>query len=955
MRTRIVLAVALTALLAGGVLAEAQQIAAGRIDVTVSDSTGAILPGVAVSLTGPQMADATSDARGEVHFLNLAPGTYIVTAKLDGFADYKNERVEVGTGVAVPLRVTMGVAGVATAVEVVAETPVIDVKRLATQTNVTLDELQNIPSSRDPWVVMQTVPGIIVDRVNVGGAESGQQSNYNAKGAAGTENTWNMDGIPITDMGATGATPTYYDFDMFQEMQVTTGGADITNPTPGVQLNFVLKSGTNTPHGSARVYFSNDDMQANNMPDDLAASIGGASGKGNRTEQYADYGGEVGGPIIKDKWWAWGSFGKTDVRIRTLTDVLDRTVLENYGAKTQAQLNDAWRLGFTYFRGDKIKDGRGASATRPVETTWDQKGPTNLYKGEVNWVASSNLFITARGAHTSSGFSLTPKGGLNTDWYIDDSGVNHGTIYFYSSDRPQDTILADANFFKGKHEVKFGFSWRKAVVESAVTYPGSKALHIHNGYPDIFVVAYRDWAQNTEGRYASGYISDTISLDRLTATLGVRIDHATSSVSPAQVAGSNLLPDILPGTSAPGVDKPYDFTVVSPRLGVTYALDENRKTLARASYSSFASQLGAAQAGFVSAIQYSYIYYYAVDSNGNQVAERNEILFNLGNAGYVGFDPANPTAVSSVNRVDPDIGSPRAHEVMFGIDRELMPNFSLSGTFTWRRYNDVFWRQLIGVTAADYHQTGTLEGNVDPVGSFSVPFYALNDSAVPPGGGREENNRPGYHQRYMGFEISATKRMSNRWMARFGFSTNDHNEYFDDASVAIEDPTPRVTNTAVWAQHSGGEVVRVTTGSGKSGIYMITPKYQFIANGLWQGPWGINVGGNLVTRQGFGEPFFRSQVATGDPLGSRKSVLVVGDDVTQFRLPTVTSFDFRLEKAFRLQRANLIVDLDVFNVGNAATVLGRQYDMRLTGATGFNQVLEIMNPRILRLGFRVNF
>jgi hypothetical protein len=77
--------------------------------------------------------------------------------------------------------------------------------------------------------------------------------------------------------------------------------------------------------------------------------------------------------------------------------------------------------------------------------------------------------------------------------------------------------------------------------------------------------------------------------------------------------------------------------------------------------------------------------------------------------------------------------------------------------------------------------------------------------------------------------------------------------------------------------------------------------------------------------------------------------------VTEFRLPTVTSFDFRLEKAFRIQRANVIVDLDVFNVGNAATVLGRQYDMRLTGATGFNQVLEIMNPRILRLGFRVNF
>jgi hypothetical protein len=942
---------AITALLAVAPAVEAQ-LATGRIDITVGDSTGAILPGVVVTLEGPQSADATSDARGEVHFLNLAPGIYTVSAKLDGFADYRNERVEVATNVSVPLKVTMGVAGVATAVDVVAETPVLDVKRQTTQTNVTLDELQNIPSSRDPWVVMQTVPGIIVDRVNVGGAESGQQSNYNAKGALGTENTWNLDGIPITDMGATGASPTYYDFDMFQEMQVTTGGADITNPTPGVQLNFIMKSGTNTPHGSARIYFANEDLQANNMPADLAATIGGTSGKGNRTEQYADYGGEVGGPIIKDKWWVWGSLGKTDVRIRTLTNVLDRTVLENYGAKTQAQFNDAWRGGFTYFRGDKLKDGRGASATRPVETTWDQKGPTSVYKGEVNWVAGNNLFITARGAHTASGFSLTPKGGMTTSTFQDDEGVYGGSYVSYSTERPQDTILADGNLFKGRHEVKFGFSWRKVVIDSISQWPGSKALNIHIGYPNIYVVAFRDWAQNTDARYWSGYIGDTISYDRLTANLGVRIDVANSSVREATVEGSALVPDELPGTSAPAVSKPYDFTTVSPRVGITYALDESRKTLARASYSSFASQLAGNQAGFISAIQYSYAYFYAVDTNGNNVAERNELVSDM--VGYVGFDPADPTAVTSVNQVDPDIKSPRTHELMFGLDRELMPNFSLSGTFTWRRYNDVLWPsgQLIGVTAADYTQTGTLTGNADPIGNFSVPFYALNDDAVPPGGGRLSRNRPGYHQSFTGFEISATKRMSNRWMARLGFSTNNHTEHFDDPSVAIEDPTPRVTSTAVWANQDGGQVVTVTTGSGKSNIYMIQPRYQFIANGMWQGPWGLNFGANLLTRQGFGQMFNRSQVATGDPLTPQKTILVIPEDVAGFRLSTVTSLDVRVEKAFTIGRSNLIFDLDVFNVTNADTVLGREYDLRLSS---FNRVREIMNPRILRLGLRMNF
>ena len=78
-----------------------------------------------------------------------------------------------------------------------------------------------------------------------------------------------MDGIAITDMASLGASPTYYDFDMFQEMQVTTGGADPANATPGVQLNFVLRSGTSKWRGTTRYYFENDDLQSDNVSSDL--------------------------------------------------------------------------------------------------------------------------------------------------------------------------------------------------------------------------------------------------------------------------------------------------------------------------------------------------------------------------------------------------------------------------------------------------------------------------------------------------------------------------------------------------------------------------------------------------------------------------------------------------------------------------------------------------------------
>ena len=233
----------------------------------------------------------------------------------------------------------------------------------------------------------------------------------------------------------------------------------------------------------------------------------------------------------------------------------------------------------------------------------------------------------------------------------------------------------------------------------------------------------------------------------------------------------------------------------------------------------------------------------------------------------------------------------------------------------------------------------------------------MNAAALPPGGGRVFTTRDGYHQRYLGFEASATKRLSNRWTARVGFSTNSWREYFDDPAKAILDPTRAPSSSSAFpfagAQVNGGAVLQATTSSGGTAVYTIAPAYQISAHGVYQVIWGVSIGASLITRQGYAEPFFQSNVATGDPLG-RKTVLLV-NQVDAFRLPTVTTLDGRVEKAFTFGSAHLALDFDVFNVLNAATVLSRQYDARLTGATGFGSTLEIMNPRVARLGVRFLF
>jgi hypothetical protein len=939
-------AVWLFAALAGISSPAAAQVFTGRIDVTVTDSTGAVLPGVTIEVTGPQNQNTTTDTKGEAHVFNLPAGSYQVKASLQGFANYLNRAVPVGAGNVIPLRVTLGVQGVAEQVQVSGDVPIVEPKRQAISTNVTNQELQNIPSSRDPWVVLQTVPGVIVDRVNVGGSESGQQSNYIAKGATTGDNTWYMDGIPITDMSALGSSPSYYDFDMFQEMQVTTGGTDARQATPGVQMNFVLKSGTNTPHGSVRTYYEDKNLQGNNLPSDLVDELGGSSGKGNRLNKYADYGGELGGPLMRDRLWAWGSFGRTDVNTQTLTGVADKTKLTDVAAKLQAAFNPKLRGNFTFFSGNKQKDGRGAGPLNPPETTWIQDGPSKMYKGEIDYVASSSLFLTARGAHVNGPFTLTPKGGLtNGQVFVDSDGVTHNSNLFSSNDRPQIVFNGDGNWFRGRQEVRFGASVRDYTDDSVTRYAGDFLDVQINPDGTTIAIPIRPYHQVNRALYTSLYAGDTLSMDRLTLNGSLRFDRATSSVDAISVEAHPVVPDVLPGVSAPEIKNAVVWNTLSPRVGATYAIGAERKTVARASYSAFASQLAAPVAGNISSASFAYAYYLAVDANHNFNIEESELRGLLFTKNILTSDPNK-----AVNQIASDYSAPRTHEVTFGVDRELYANFGVSVAYTWRRYVNQLWNVAppIGATSGDYVEDGRLTGALPDGSTYDVPYYALSESAAPEGAGTLTANRKGYHRTFNGLEVAATKRLANRWMGRFGFSWNRDREYFDDPSQSIVDPTPLASDPHV----NGGLVTVPTTGSGKSQIYLTLPTYQFMANGYYQGPWGVNFGGNFLVRQGYTEMFFSNDVGTSDPVYSTKDILVIPDRVGHYRLPAVKSLDARVEKLFKFDRTQLAFDVDVFNALNSGTVLGRIYDV---SSTKFNQVAEIMNPRIVRFGLRLSF
>jgi hypothetical protein len=288
----------------------------------------------------------------------------------------------------------------------------------------------------------------------------------------------------------------------------------------------------------------------------------------------------------------------------------------------------------------------------------------------------------------------------------------------------------------------------------------------------------------------------------------------------------------------------------------------------------------------------------------------------------------------------------------------------VNASFTWRKNIDTNWRPMVNgantatvINRDDYVQvataTGSLPSGFDGAngGTYNVPIYGLKSaSLIPPGKGTEYRSRDGYYQQYWGFEVQATKRMANKWMGRIGYAYNDYREHFEGANSQT-DPTPTLGTPNI----DGGYVVYSSTGSGKSGIYMVQPKYQLSANGAYQAPYGIDIGANFLIRQGYPMPWYRQTRSIPDPNSSTKNILYVAD-FGQDRLPAVSTLDMRIGKQFTFRTVRMNFDFDIFNLFNSPTVLGRQYNAAAApGNTGYTNVMEIMQPRIARVGLRINF
>jgi hypothetical protein len=152
----------------------------------------------------------------------------------------------------------------------------------------------------------------------------------------------------------------------------------------------------------------------------------------------------------------------------------------------------------------------------------------------------------------------------------------------------------------------------------------------------------------------------------------------------------------------------------------------------------------------------------------------------------------------------------------------------------------------VGVTLADYAPGPVLTGTLPDGSTYSVPTYIANQAKVTAGGsGFLLTNWDGYYTDYHGIELSALKRLSNRWMGRAGITLNNAREHY--APEAMYDTNGNPTRTITEPLVDGGQFAPQSTGNSVGNVY-INARWQFNANALYQAPFGIDLAANVFGR-----------------------------------------------------------------------------------------------------------
>jgi outer membrane receptor protein involved in Fe transport len=452
------------------------QSTSGSISGTITDDSGAAIPGVTVELSGPAMQGVKStvtDNTGKYRFLNVPPGEgYKVQATLSGFQDTSKTGFRVSLGQEGTVNLALRPA-TSESITVTAEAPLVDVTKTTTGVNVTAAQFESLPTTRSFQQLTTIAPGV---NMEMGDSRNLLTNSPNVGASSAPENNYIIDGLSTTD-ARYGTSGTNLTMNFVEEVQVMTGGysAEYGRSTGGV-FNVITKSGGNEFHGDLFGYYRDADWSDASV---RTRSKGDAQ-LANLSDN-ADLGLSLGGPIMRDKLWFFGAFDPTrrttyigelhklDGSVNTNATDFD-TNTDFYAAKLTWALTPNHSLIGTVFGDPTTREGwitgYGASAVPAAALRKADIGSNNMNLRYTGIFGPKFLVEASIGQHkkdnTMQAATDAGRTGFRQIDETDGGGFEYGGFNRLATDESnRDSYAVKLSNFFGGHELRYGIDTEK--------------------------------------------------------------------------------------------------------------------------------------------------------------------------------------------------------------------------------------------------------------------------------------------------------------------------------------------------------------------------------------------------------------------------------------------------------------------------------------------------------------
>lgn len=906
------------ALVAAPVALMAQSSTTSAMTGVVRDPKGNPLAGATIRISSPSMIGGEkttkSTENGSYRFSVLPPGRFHIVVEAPGMTTLTgNETLELGRTATLNWKFQNAASAV---VEVISEAASLDSAPVGVTANYSTEQLASLPTERSLSGIMNLTPGV--------------NANH-AWGGDSRENAWMMDGINISDPQSN-TQWIYPNPDWFSEIQVGGIGAPAEfGGFTGGFINGIIKRGGNDLAGNFSGYYGDSKWEAVSTNSDPRFS---PQDRKPLPAKDWDMAINVGGPILKDKLWYFGSFERKSsesTSIGAAAPVKRRDLLALMKLTWQATPNATLEGIYEYdFVG---RERRNISSTTELDATNKQEAPNHSYGLTWTQAVGSDKVLTLK-AFGYSGRNDQP-GYNKEDYSLDTYDTFNGIEYYHNPTtvsydyRARFTLSATFDLFRSglfgandSHAFRMGIEREAITDEEVQRSPGGIGLMGYvdvdsNNNPAVFTDYFwtgGGWDIKEKATRTTAFIQDSWTVnDRLTLRPGLRFEQQQAH--------------------AYGQPTVWDTKTVAPRFGVTYALTADQKNLLKFHWGRFFSAYSASYIDrqYQSMLPPEVRYHWGTPASGYAPVQIDPTNYASWPKPVLN-DPANPAymTISSFAPTDPNAKQPYMDETTLSFEHKFDGPWTASATYIYRVNKDTLLKKDLAKDTGHWEDMSFWDYRHDPEGNSQVTIPVWQSSIAPDQHQWIVTNIPEAKRAFWSATLALTRQFQDGWSLntsytrarRYGnsYKANGYDELFESPNNQIN----------------------------SSGLLPGFDDNEFKLHGMYEFPWKMRVSGSFTYLSGnHYTPYGRFT----DDQGVRYFPNVVPRGSEKY--PSEHLLDFRVTQLLPVTATkNAELFVEVFNLLNTGTALA--WNERMNTAN-YQLPSSVERGRRLRLGFRVNF